>query len=155
MRVLDQAFDKGVSAGWCDVAIYAAQSSLLISLCARKFAWHIIRHMFCHIYSILPGAPGAHFIPYFGLLGRPLHVWLDPVLDCLALESTHKKMVAYFCDPEYANSWARNGTPGFAKRGTVGLRFAGHRPCVGGSAGRPHIWPRHGWLVRARTPPKI
>ena len=40
----------------------------------------------------------------FGLLGRPLHVWLDPVLDCLALEPKHKNMVAYFCDLEYANS---------------------------------------------------
>ena len=154
MRVLDQEFDKGVSVGWCDVAIYVAQPSLLIFPCARKFARHIIRHIFCHIYSILPGAPGAHFIPYFGLLGRPLHVWLDPVLDCLALGSTHEKS-GVFLRPGIREYCARKGTLGFAKRGTVGVRFAGYRPCVGGSAGRPHIWSRHGWLAQARTHPKI
>ena len=55
-------------------------------------------------YAILSGFVEGHFTPYFGLLGRALHVWLDPVLDCLALKPTHKKLIAYFRDPEYADS---------------------------------------------------
>ena len=50
-------------------------------------------------YAILSGFVEGHFTPYFGLLGRALHVWLDPVLDCLALKSTHKKTNCIFPGP--------------------------------------------------------